>query len=438
MKNNIFWFRRDLRLSDNAGLYHALKSDLPVIPIFIFDTEILDKLPAKDARVAFIHSTLIRIDKELQDIGASLQVFYGNPKSVWKALIKTYKVANVFTNHDFEPYAVERDESIRTLLSTKKIPFNTYKDHVIFEKDEITKADGLPYSVFTPYKRKWLAKVEAGRNDEGLSYFFKAYPTEKYFDNFQKGIKSKSVSLQKMGFEPTDLEIPGTEVAQGIIKKYADQRNFPSINGTSRLGIHFRFGTVSIREKARKAQHLSDVYLSELVWRDFYATILHHNPQVVTQAYRPKYDRIEWLNNKEHFDAWKNGMTGYPLVDAGMRELNQTGHMHNRVRMLVASFLTKHLLIDWRWGEAYFAEKLLDFDLASNNGGWQWASGSGTDAAPYFRIFSPMAQLDKFDKQRKYVKKYIPELGTDKYPQPIVDHKMARERCLATYKKALS
>ena len=241
-----------------------------------------------------------------------------------------------------------------------------------------------------------------------------------------------------MGFERTDIEIPSTDVAQSIIKKYESQRNFPAIDGTSRLGIHFRFGTVSIREKARKAQHLSEVYLSELIWRDFYATILYHNPKVVTESYRAKYDRIEWLNDEKDFEAWKNGMTGYPLVDAGMRELNQTGHMHNRVRMLVASFLTKHLLIDWRWGEAYFAEKLLDFDLASNNGGWQWASGSGTDAAPYFRIFSPMAQLEKFDKQRKYVKEFIPEFGTDKYPEPIVDHKMARERCLTTYKRALA
>ncbi len=438
MKKNIFWFRRDLRLNDNAGLYHALRSKHPVIPIFIFDTEILDKLPSKDARVEFIHSTLNDLDKELNHLGASLQVYYGKPKAIWKQLLNTHSIENVYTNHDFEPYAIKRDHDIKKILNKENIDFHTFKDHVIFEKNEITKADGLPYSVFTPYKRKWLAKVDEGRNEAGLSYYFKAYPTEKYFDNFFKGLKSKTVSLSEMGFESSGIEIPGTEVAQGIIKKYAEQRNFPAINGTSRLGIHFRFGTVSIREKARKAQHLSDVYLSELIWRDFYATILHHNPQVVTEAYRPKYDRIEWINNKEHFEAWKKGMTGYPLVDAGMRELNQTGHMHNRVRMLVASFLTKHLLIDWRWGEAYFAEKLLDFDLASNNGGWQWASGSGTDAAPYFRIFSPMAQLDKFDKQRKYVKKYIPELGTDKYPSPIVEHKMARERCLATYKKALS
>lgn len=438
MKNNIFWFRRDLRLHDNAGLYHALRSNNPVIPIFIFDTVILEKLPSQDARVQFIHDTLKDMDVELQKMGTALQVYYGKPLDVWKELRRKYDLQSVYTNHDFEPYAIQRDRSIQSFLNEENISFNTYKDHVIFEKNEITKADGLPYSVFTPYKKKWLAKVDEGRNSKGHSYYFKAYPTEKYFENFEKNISSQMVSLESMGFVNSDLEIPSTEVAQGIIRKYAEQRNFPSINGTSRLGIHFRFGTVSIREKARKAQHLSDVYLSELIWRDFYASILYHNPQVVTEAYRPKYDRIEWLNDKENFEAWKNGMTGYPLVDAGMRELNQTGHMHNRVRMLVASFLTKHLLIDWRWGEAYFAEKLLDFDLASNNGGWQWASGSGTDAAPYFRIFSPMAQLDKFDKQRKYVKKYIPELGSEKYPQPIVDHKMARERCLAAYKKALS
>ncbi len=438
MKNNLFWFRRDLRLNDNAGLYHALKSDFPVIPIFIFDTHILDKLPCMDARVEFIHNVLTDLDTQLQTLGASLQVYYGNPLEVMSDIIREYKISEVYTNHDFEPYAISRDGAVKDMLVTNDIGFRTYKDHVIFEKDEITKADGLPYSVFTPYKNKWLAKVEESRNKNGFSYYFKSYPTAKYNDNFAKGKMRKSVSLEKMGFVKTPIKIPSTDVAQGIIKKYEAQRNFPAIDGTSRLGIHFRFGTVSIREKARKAQDLSSVYLSELIWRDFYATILYHNPKVVTESYRTKYDRIEWLNNEKDFEAWKNGMTGYPLVDAGIRELNATGYMHNRVRMLVASFLTKHLLIDWRWGEAYFAEKLLDFDLASNNGGWQWASGSGTDAAPYFRIFSPMAQLEKFDKQRKYVKTYIPELGTDKYPQPIVDHKMARERCLATYKKALN
>ncbi|MDC1283955.1 DNA photolyase family protein [Saprospiraceae bacterium] len=438
MKNNLFWFRRDLRLNDNAGLYHALKSDFPVIPIFIFDTHILDNLPCEDARVEFIHNVLTDLDTQLQTLGASLQVYYGNPIEVWSDIIKEYKISEVYTNHDFEPYAISRDAAVKDMLVTNDVGFRTYKDHVIFEKDEITKADGLPYSVFTPYKNKWLAKVEDRRNEKGLSYYFKSYPTANYNDNFAKGITSKSVSLKKMGFEKTSIKVPSTDVAQGIIKKYEAQRNFPAIDGTSRLGIHFRFGTVSIREKARKAQDLSSVYLSELIWRDFYATILYHNPKVVTESYRTKYDRIEWLNNEKDFEAWKNGMTGYPLVDAGIRELNATGYMHNRVRMLVASFLTKHLLIDWRWGEAYFAEKLLDFDLASNNGGWQWASGSGTDAAPYFRIFSPMAQLEKFDKQRKYVRTYIPELGTDKYPKPIVDHKMARERCLATYKKALN
>ena len=438
MKNNIFWFRRDLRLHDNAGLYHALKSDQPIIPIFIFDTEILDNLPSKDARVEFIHNVLSDLDSQLQALGASLQVYYGKPKEVWGDIVNKYKISDVYTNHDFEPYAIKRDAAVKDMLAINDVGFHTFKDHVIFEKDEITKGDGLPYSVFTPYKKRWLAKVEDRRSDKGLSYYYKSYPTEKYFDNFAKGIRSKSVTLKAMGFEKTDIKIPSTEVAQGIIKNYEAQRNYPAIDGTSRLGIHFRFGTVSIREKARKAQHLSSVYLSELIWRDFYATILYHNPKVVTESYRAKYDRIEWLNNEKDFEAWKNGMTGYPLVDAGIRELNATGHMHNRVRMLVASFLTKHLLIDWRWGEAYFAEKLLDFDLASNNGGWQWASGSGTDAAPYFRIFSPMAQLEKFDKQRKYVMTYIPELGTDKYPQPIVDHKMARERCLSTYKKALN
>lgn len=438
MKNNIFWFRRDLRLQDNAGLYHALKSDKPVIPIFIFDNEILDKLPSKDARVEFIHTTLTELDRELQTYGSSLQVYHGNPLKVWKTILKEHEIAAVFSNHDFEPYAIKRDKTIEDLLASKKISFHSFKDHVIFEKNEITKADGGPYSVFTPYKKKWLEKVDAATDRDEVSFYFKSYPTEEYFRRFAQVKRTPMITLEELGFESANIEIPTTEVAQSIIKNYGKQRDFPAIDGTSRLGIHFRFGTISIREKARKAQHLSSVFLSELIWRDFYAMILFHNPKVVTESYRSKYDRIEWLNNEDDFEAWKNGMTGYLLVDAGMRELNQTGFMHNRVRMLVASFLTKHLLIDWRWGEAYFAEKLLDFDLASNNGGWQWASGSGTDAAPYFRIFSPMAQLEKFDKQRKYVKEYIPEFEKNTYPDPIVDHKMARERCLATYKRALA
>jgi len=438
MKHNIFWFRRDLRLEDNAGLYHALRSGKQVQCIFIFDQDILDKLEDQDdARVHYIHNELQRLQKELHHYGSSLAVYYGTPLRVWQSDIDTKQVDAVFTNKDFEPYAIQRDTEVQQYLAQQGIGFQVCKDHVIFEKDEVLKADGSPYIVFTPYKRKWLERLYSKQDARGHPYYLKAYPTLQHAKHFLNGSNQEIPSLSTMGFSPSSIDIPSKTVAQGIIKKYKEQRNFPAINGTSRLGIHFRFGTISIREKARKALSLSDTYLSELIWRDFYAQILAHFPHVVEGAFRQKYERIEWRNNEAEFEAWCAGKTGYPIVDAGMRELNTTGHMHNRVRMIVASFLTKHLLIDWRWGEAYFARKLLDFDLASNNGGWQWASGSGTDAAPYFRIFNPTTQHQKFDKQSVYVKKWVPEYGTEAYLDPIVDHKMARERCLETYKKAL-
>lgn len=441
-KTTLFWFRRDLRLFDNAGLYKALKSSNHVLPVFIFDKHILDKLDdKKDARVAFIHETLAALKEELRAVGSDLLVYYGLPEKVWPKILKQYQVDEVFTNRDYEPYALQRDAKIKELLAKKAIPFHTFKDQVIFEKDEILKADETPYVVFTPYSRKWKAKLATkncvGKNIKG-SYYFQAYPTEAYHHNFQKSDELAFPTLPKMGFAPSDIEIPGTAVAQKIIRKYEEQRNFPGIKGTSQLGIHFRFGTVSIREKARKAEKLSAIYLSELIWRDFYSQILAHFPHVDGASFRAKYDLIEWRNNEKEFEAWCSGNTGYPIVDAGMRELNATGFMHNRVRMITASFLTKHLLIDWRWGEAYFALKLLDFDLASNNGGWQWAAGSGTDAAPYFRIFNPYTQTDKFDKDRVYIDKWIPELNTSDYPDAIVDHKLARERCLRVYKEGLS
>ncbi len=434
---NIFWFRRDLRLHDNAGLYHALKSDKPVQCVFIFDKDILNKLPKTDARVSFIFDQISRLDTELKEQGSSLKVYYDKPSNAWSQILSEHKVSTVYTNRDYEPYAKVRDEKIKSHLEKSKIGFKTYKDHIIFEKEEVTKDDGLPYTVFTPYKRKWLKKLET-RMKGRSSYYFSSYPNEKYFSNFNQELKPFELTLAQMKFERSDIEIPSTVVAQKIIKKYDENRNFPAIDGTSKLGVHFRFGTISIREKARKAQTLNDTYLSELVWRDFYSTILDNFPHVVEGAFRPKYDKVEWRNNEEDYQLWKDGRTGYPMVDAGMRELNATGYMHNRVRMVVASFLTKHLLIHWSWGEAYFAEKLLDFDLASNSGGWQWASGSGTDAAPYFRIFNPTSQLTKFDKELKYVKKWVPEYGTDDYPEPMVDHKFARERCLNAYKDALN
>jgi len=440
-KITLFWMRRDLRLEDNAGLYHALKFGHPVLPLFIFDTEILEELrDKKDARVSFLHSTCMALKKQLEEQGSSLLIKYGSPPEVWKELITTYDVASVYTNRDYEPYALKRDQAVEARLNEVDISFHHFKDQIVFEKDEVQKDDGTPYTVFTPYSRKWKKKLASRDAIGGAkgSYYFQSYPTEKYFKNFFQTATLPSPTLADIGFEPSDLLIPSKSVKQGIIKTYDQTRNFPAVSGTSKLGIHFRFGTISIREKARKAQKLNETFLNELIWRDFYAMILSSFPHVIGHPFRAKYDFIEWRNKEEDFEKWCAGQTGYPIVDAGMRELNQTGYMHNRVRMVVASFLTKHLLIDWRWGEAYFAEKLLDFDLASNNGGWQWAAGCGTDAAPYFRIFNPESQQKKFDKEFKYIKKWVPEYGTEKYADPMVDHKLARERCLKVYKEGLA
>jgi len=437
MSISIFWFRRDLRLQDNAGLYHALKAGKPVLPIFIFDRNILDELDQDDARVSFLHRELLNIQNELRAIGSDLLVQYGKPAEVWKQLLQDYNISNVYTNRDYEPYALDRDGALKEMLAYRNIPFHTFKDHVIFEKEEVLKADGGPYTVFTPYSRKWLERLNS-KIEEGVSYYLKVYPTERYFENFLKHSCRVVLPLSEMGFTQADIAIPSKEVSRDLIRQYEEKRNFPGISGTSKLGVHFRFGTISIREKALRAQSLSKTFLNELIWRDFYSQILAHFPHVVGNAFRPSYDQIKWRYDEEDFLAWCNGKTGYPIVDAGMRELNKTGYMHNRVRMVTASFLTKHLLIDWRRGEAYFASKLLDFDLASNNGGWQWAAGSGTDAAPYFRIFNPTAQQEKFDKDLTYIKKWVPEYGTSQYPTPIVDHKMARERCLQVYKEGLN
>lgn len=440
MKINCFWFRRDLRLHDNAGLYHALQSENPVLPIFIFDRNILDLLPQKDARVEFIHDVITHIDEALKELGSSIYVAYGKPEEVWEQLTQQFDIQKVFTNRDYEPYAKERDEKIKTLLNTKGVEFETYKDHLIFDRDEVVKKDGNPYTVFTPYSKIWKKKLASKMvtvNGKEESEYFQPYPTEEYFSNFHQANPFDLPSLSSMGFARTAIEIPSKVVKQGIIKNYDKVRNFPAQDGTSRLGIHFRFGTISIRQKARKAQALNDTFLNELIWREFYAMILDHFPHVVGNAFRAKYDYIEWRNDESEFQKWCEGKTGYPIVDAGMRELNASGYMHNRVRMITASFLTKHLLIDWRWGEAYFAEKLLDYELASNNGGWQWAAGSGTDAAPYFRIFNPYSQQQKFDKDMTYIKKWVEEYDTADYPEPIVDHKAARERCLTTYKAGL-
>lgn len=428
---SIFWFRRDLRLEDNAGLYHALKSGKEVLPIFIFDKNILDKLENKtDKRVAFIHNAINEIQTKLSSFGSSLNVYYSTPKEVFKELIRKGNISCVYTNHDYEPYAKERDDEIRELLNNHNIDFKTFKDQCILEKDEVLKDDGKPYTIFTPYSRKWKLKL----ND----FYLKSYPTEKYFNRFFKQNKQYILTIEELGFVDTPLEIPSTFPDLSVIIQYKQQRDFPAIKGTSRLSVHLRFGTVSIRTLTKIALHNSETWLNELIWRDFYMMIMHHFPHAAKNSFKPQYDRVEWRNNEQEFKAWCEGKTGFPIVDAGLRELNTTGFMHNRVRMIVASFLIKDLLIDWRWGEAYFAEKLTDFDLSANNGGWQWAASSGCDAAPYFRIFNPTEQTKKFDPNYEYIKKWVPEYNTPNYVKPIVDHAFARNRALATYKKALT
>ena len=427
---SIFWFRRDLRLNDNAGLHHALRSGKPVIPIFIFDESILSKLEDKhDKRVDFIHRSLSELKAELKNFGSDLLVFHGKPIGVYNQLIKDYSVKSVFTNHDYEPYAQKRDAEISELLSEHGIAFQTFKDQCIFEKGEVLKDDGKPYTVYTPYSKKWKAKLN--------SSYLKSYPTEKYFSNFFTFESENSQTLEEIGFQKTNISIPSTEVELSILKNYHETRDIPSVEGTSKLSVHLRFGTISIRQLAQTAMKTNEKFLNELIWRDFYMTILWHFPHVVDGSFRPAYDRIEWESNEQHFDAWCTGQTGYAIVDAGMRQLNETGWMHNRVRMIVASFFTKHLLLDWRLGEAYFAQKLIDFELSSNNGGWQWAAGSGCDAAPYFRVFNPYLQTERFDSELKYVQKWVPEFQELTYPQPIVDHKWARLRAIDRYKKAL-
>ena len=421
-----------MRLEDNAALWKALKSETPVLPIFVFDKDILSKLDdSTDSRVTFLHRTIESLDQQLKQLGSGLKVFYSRPEEVMQELSLTYDVKQVFFNRDYEPYALERDLKVASFWKDQGVEVIGGKDHVIFEKNEVVKADGTPYLVYSPYAKAWRKLFTAEHS--------KPYPNQEYFGNFLKWSGEEPISLGDMGFQPTQIELPELEIRSDIISKYDETRNFPANKrSTTRIGLHLRFGTLSIRQVARDAQILNDTFLSELIWRDFFQMALYFFPESREKSIKPKYDAIPWVNNESHFEAWCNGKTGYPMVDAGMRELNSTGYMHNRVRMVVASFLTKHLLIDWRWGEAYFAEKLLDFDLASNIGGWQWASGSGLDAAPYFRVFNPTTQLEKFDKQRVYVNRWIPELETSYYSDPIVDHKWARERCLSTYKQALA
>jgi deoxyribodipyrimidine photo-lyase len=426
---NIFWFRRDLRLEDNVGLFHALNSDEAVLPIFIFDETILSQLPKDDARVAFIHQRLEKIQNQLQAIGKSLAVFHGTPYEVFNKLIDENKVKTVYTNHDYEPYARKRDLDLNLFFKEKNIEFKTSKDQVVFEKSDVVKDDGTPYVVYTPYSNKWKDNF---RKTE-LIY----YKSEDLLNKITLHAYS-FLSLSDIGFESSKIKVTPYDISNALIENYEATRNFPAMNKTSYLGIYLRFGAVSIRKMVAKAiESKNETFLKELIWREFFMQILWHFPHTINSSFRPKYDEIKWENNEELFQKWCEGKTGYPFVDAGMRELNATGHMHNRVRMIVASFLCKHLLIDWRWGEAYFATKLLDYEQSSNVGNWQWAAGSGVDAAPYFRIFNPTEQIKKFDKDLIYIKKWIPELNSLEYPTPIVDHKEAREKCLRVYKAAV-
>ena len=430
-KSTIFWHRRDLRIDDNAGLFYALKEGENVQPIFIFDRDILDDLSDKrDARVSFIYTYVERRKEEDRELGSDLRVYYGKPNEVFQKVLEEFEVGSIYTNRDYEPYAKKRDEQIEKMAEEKGAAFYTFKDQCIFEIDEVVKKDGDWYTVFTPYSKVWKSKLN--------EFYLKPYPSRSLSGSLNKTDPTDMIPLSEMGFEPTEVDFPSREVDPDIIEDYHETRDIPSMRGTTRMSVHLRFGTVSIRKLAAKAQ-ANEKYLNELIWRDFYMMILHHNPHVVTKSFRPEYDQIKWEENEAHFEAWCKGETGYPIVDAGMRELNTTGFMHNRVRMITSSFLVKHLLIDWRKGEAYFAEKLLDYELSSNNGGWQWAAGSGCDAAPYFRVFNPELQTKKFDPDLKYIRKWVPEFEDfSKYPKPIVDHKKARERALERYKSGLN
>ena len=423
---SFFWFRRDLRLEDNAGLFHALQSQYPVVPIFIFDEVILDKLPKDDARVGFIHENLSKINEELIQIDSSILVVRGKTLEVWDSLSKEYNIKEVFFNKDYEPYATKRDTEISKYLENNNIVCHTVKDQVIFEEKEITKADGLPYTVYTPFKNKWLEKYKSLAP-------IQEFDINAHYANF---FKSNFVfpTLKQIGFKESSIKVKAHNLK--FISNYQDIRDFPAMDKTSYLSPHLRFGTVSVRKLVNWASRKNDVFLSELIWREFFMQILYNFPKVANHNFKSAYDGIQWRNDEEDFKRWCAGKTGYPMVDAGMRQLNETGYMHNRVRMVVASFLCKHLLIEWQWGEAYFAEKLLDYDMSANVGNWQWAAGTGCDAAPYFRVFNPEIQQKKFDENEIYVRKWIKEFDLG-YGKPMVEHAMARDRAIATYKAGI-
>lgn len=425
----VCWFRRDLRMQDNAAFYHALKSSLPVLPVFIFDKNILDNLSNKqDKRVNFIHNELTFLNNSVNKYGSSFLVIHDTPLAAFKTIEEQFIVKTVFTNEDYEPYAISRDKELKDFFNEKNIPFHFYKDQVIFEKSEIMKPDGSPYHVFTPYSNLWLKHF----NELTLP----SYPSEKLLDNLLQTNPLPIPSLKEIGFEETEIDLLPLKIDKETLEEYDQKRNIPGIDGTSHVSIHLRFGTISIRDLARTANKLNQVYLKELIWREFFMMLLYHYPRVVNQNFNSKYDFIKWRNDENEFKKWCAGETGFPLVDAGMRQLNKTGWMHNRVRMVVAGFLCKDLLIDWRWGEAYFAEKLLDYELSSNNGNWQWAAGTGADAAPYFRVFNPTTQISKFDTKLTYIKTWIDSFRPGYLPE-MVDHGFARKRALEVYKEAL-
>ena len=423
---SIFWFRRDLRLDDNVGLFQALNSSVSVIPIFIFDDAILESLPKDDARVSFIYESLFKINEKINEIGSSILIKKGKTENIWKYLISEFNIKEVFFNKDYEPYAIQRDKEIKQFLEANQIDVHSYKDQVVFEELEITKSDGLPYTIYTPYKNKWMENLK-------LQSKLNEYDTQTNFSNFHK-FNFHFPTISEIEFEKSNVKVTPHNLKQ--IQNYHETRDFPALDSTSYLSPHLRFGTVSIRKLVNWAVKKNQMFLNELIWREFFMQILYSFPKVVTHNFKSAYDGIEWRNDEKEFELWCQGKTGYPMVDAGMRQLNQTGYMHNRVRMVVASFLCKHLLIDWRWGEAYFAQKLLDFDLSANVGNWQWAAGTGCDAAPYFRVFNPQIQLEKFDKNGIYIRQWIPEFDLG-YAEPMVDHAFARDRAIATYKAGI-
>lgn len=432
MKNNkvtVFWFRRDLRLEDNIGLYQALQSDLPVLPIFIFDSTILDNLESKeDRRVDYIHQALTAINAKLHTVNSTIETYYGTPDAVFEQLSLDYSIAAVYCNRDYEPQAIQRDKEIAQLLQKKGVTFKSFKDQVIFDHKDVLKNDGTPYTVYTPYSKRWKENLRLE------DYRTVDYPLTSFYQQAPREI----LTLAALGFQKTDIKFNKPTLEAAIIDSYDKYRDYPSMARTTQLSIALRFGTISVRKCVEFALQHNETWLNELIWREFFMQILYFYPTVVYASFKSKYDLINWRNDEHEFVKWCNGQTGYPLVDAGMRQLNQTGFMHNRVRMVVASFLCKHLLIDWRWGEAYFAKVLNDYDLSANNGNWQWAAGSGCDAAPYFRVFNPTLQTERFDKNLEYIKKWIPEYGTDQYPKPMVDHSLARDRALRVYKEAVN